>query len=268
MRFIPAAAILLMLAAPISLDWAATAGAAGREAPPAEAPEEADLGVVAVARVNDDGTIALADGRSLRLAEIDLLRGRVGRAARAAVMELAAAGAFTLRGDGPVEDRYGRVDAQAYAADGRWVQGELVYRGLARVATSADHCAMASQLLAIERIARAHGAELWDNPEYALRSPEQAATLTDTWQVVEGKVAKARTTRSGLYLDFGADPAHDLAVRIPLSVARNMEFDPTALAGHKIRVRGWIGKTIGPLITLDHPEQIEALGHPRRVAAQ
>src|SRR5579862_9853184 len=110
MRAIPAVAILIALAAP---HWAAGAEAApDREAPAAEAPEEADLGTVTVVRVEDDGMIALTDGRTLHLAEIELARGRAGRLARAAVTDLAKDGGFTLKGDGPVKDRYGRVTAQ------------------------------------------------------------------------------------------------------------------------------------------------------------
>ena len=268
MRLAPAAAILFALAAPIPLDSAVPTRAPDREPPPAEAPEEADLGTVTVASVDDDGMIALADGRTLHLAEIDVLHGRAGRNARAAIMDLAKAGAFTLKGDGPVEDRYGRITVQAYAADGRWVQEDLLWQGLARVATTPDYRALAHELLAIERAARTHRVGLWTNPDYALRTPDQAARLVDTWQVVEGVVTAVHPTHDAVYLEFGDDRARDLAVRIPNWAVKELEFDPGALAGHKLRVRGWIGKSLGPVIAINHPEQIETIGHVRRVAAQ
>jgi len=268
MRLAPAAAILFALAAPIPLDSAVPTRAPDREPPPAEAPEEADLGTVTVASVDDDGMIALADGRTLHLAEIDVLHGRAGRNARAAIMDLAKAGAFTLKGDGPVEDRYGRITVQAYAADGRWVQEDLLWQGLARVATTPDYRALAHELLAIERAARTHRVGLWTNPDYALRTPDQAARLVDTWQVVEGVVTAARTTHNGTILAFGDDPAHDLAVRIPNWIATELNVDPATLAGRKVRVRGWIGKSFGPVIAVNHAEQIEIVGHARRVAAE
>jgi micrococcal nuclease len=268
MRLLPAATLLVTLAVPLPLDSAATARAPDREPPAAEAPEEADLGTVAVVRADEDGMIALADGRTLHLAEIDVVRGRDGRKARAALMELAEAGAFTLKGDGPIEDRYGRVTAQAYAANGRWVQEEMLWQGLARVATTGDHRAWAGELLKIERAARTHRVGLWANPEYAMRTPEQAARLVDTWQIVEGVVLAAREQRGSYYLEFGEDRARDLAVRIPAGVAKEMEADPATFAGRKVRVRGWIGKSIGPFVALDHAEQLELVGHARRVAAQ
>jgi hypothetical protein len=92
--------------------------------------------------------------------------------------------------------------------------------------------------------------------------------LVDTWQVVEGVVVAAREQHGSVTLDFGDNPAHDLAVRIPAAVVQQMDVDPRTLAGHKLRVRGWVGKTVGPVIAIDHPEQIETIGHARRVAAQ
>jgi len=247
----PAAFAILVALAP-----AAPVGAA--------AADLTDLGVATVATVKDDGTLALADGRILRLSGIDLAQGRDGRAARTALAELANAGPMTLKGDGPPLDRYGRTVAQAYAADGRWLEGELLRQGLARVATTADHRASAPELLAAERGARSHRLGLWGVPEYALRRPEEAARLIDTWQVVEGTVRAVDQARGAVYLEFGAEPASALGVRIPAGIARAMAVDPTNLAGRHVRVRGWIGKGAGPLIVLDHAEQIEIVGRARR----
>ncbi len=109
---------------------------------------------------------------------------------------------------------------------------------------------------------------LWSNPDYALRTPAQAARLVDTWQVVEGSVSQVRAQHDAVFLEFGEDRAHDLAVRIPISIAQAMEVDPAELAGRKIRVRGWIGKTLGPVIAIDHAEQIETIGRLRRTASE
>ena len=227
-----------------------------------------DLGAATPTSVRDDGTLVLADGRLLRLAEIELPPGRDGRTARAAILDWAKGGVFTLKADGPAQDRFGRLVAQAYAADGTWIEEALLRQGLARVDTTTDHHAMAHDLLAAERAARSHRLGLWDNPDYALRTPGQAARLTDTWQIVEGMVVAARVTHGDIYLAFGEDRERDLAVRIPDAIAEELALDPDALVGRKLRVRGWIGKTIGPVIAIDHAEQIELGARARRVAAQ
>ncbi len=92
--------------------------------------------------------------------------------------------------------------------------------------------------------------------------------LVDSWQVVEGIVARAETRRDSVDLVLGDDRAHDLTVRVPVAIARTMEIDPASLEGRHVRVRGWIGKTEGPTITVSHAEQIETIGRARRAEAE
>src|SRR5213076_2420124 len=103
-----------------------------------------------VAAVPDGETLTLADGREVRLAGILAPRPplgwpperpwRLAEQAKAALAELASGRRVELRRDGDAEgDRYGRVLAQVYRVDGLWLQGELLRRGLARVATLAEH---------------------------------------------------------------------------------------------------------------------------------
>ena len=223
-----------------------------------------DLGGATVARIQDDGSLMLADGRVLRLAGIDLPRGALGRETVAALSDLAGRGPLVLKGDGPPEDRYGRLVAEAFAADGIWIEGELLRRGLARVATTVDHRIAAPALYAAERGACARRAGLWADPDYALRRPDQALRLIDSWQVVDGRVQSAILRRGAADLYFGDNPARDLEVRVPAGIARRMDYDPAKLAGQRIRVRGWIGKGQGPVITLNHAEQIEVMGRAQR----
>ena len=251
MRFRP-----LVLALSIALAPSAAARAADGEL--------VDLGMAKAISVGADGTVALADGRMLRLAGVALPAGTDGKPARAAIAELIALGPLALKGDGAPLDRYGRTVAQAYAADGRWLEGELLRQGSARVATAPDHRAAARELLAAERTARSRRLGVWNDPAYAVRDPDDTARLLDTWQVVEGTVRAERPGHGAVYLEFGDAPGNSLGVRIPEAVARDMAVDPDELRGRKVVVRGWIGKGIGPLIVLDHAEQIEPLGRARR----
>ncbi len=252
---------LRFLSLPLLLLGLLCAGAAN--AAPIDRIALADLGTIAATRVAEDGTVALEDGRSLRLAGVDLPRGASAHDAVLALTGFVGRGPLALKGDGPAEDRYGRVVAQAFAADGTWIEGELLRQGLARVATTVDHRAAAAALYAAERGARGRRVGLWSDPATALRRPEQAAHMIDSWQVVAGTVAAAVPRHSGFDLRFGDDPARDLAVRVPGEVARGLDDDATDLVGRRIIVRGWIGKGAGPLIILSHAEQIELVARSR-----
>ena len=88
--------------------------------------------------VVDGTTLGLSDGRQLRLVGIETpARGALAERAKEALKELTASGTITLRFAGNPRDRQGRVLAQAFA-DERWLQGELLKRGLARVRSTAE----------------------------------------------------------------------------------------------------------------------------------
>jgi micrococcal nuclease len=223
---------------------------------------------VSARSVDGDGTLHLADGRTLRLAGIDLAEGRVGRQAQALMTQFIGNGPLTLEDDGVAQDRYGRLEAQVYDRDGAWLQGILLRQGLARVATTPDHRDFAHALLAAERPARTRRLGLWSEAKYALRHADEVTRLLDSWQVVEGIVARAEARHDAVDLVLGDDRAHDLTVRVPMAVVRTMEIDPATLEGRHVRVRGWIGKTEGPTITLNHAEQLETIGRVRRAEAE
>lgn len=226
-----------------------------------------DLGIARFAKVSDDGTIILNDGRKLRLAGIELAQGRSTHDLQTALDQLTGSDPIELRADGPAEDRYGRVVAQAFAADGTWIEGALLRLGLARVATTPDHRSLAPALYTAERAALAHHLGLWADPRTALRHAEAISRFIDSWQVVDGTVVAANPRHNAVDLQLGDDESHDLTIRIPISVAQTMDSDPSELVGRHLRVRGWIGKGVGPLIVLNHPEQIELVGRKRRKMA-
>ena len=135
--------------------------------------------------------------------------------------------------------------------------------------TTPDCADFAQSLLEAEAPARVAVLGIWAEPETALRSPEQTGRWVDSQQVVEGVVTAARLTKTALYLDFGADWRRGLGVKIGRRLIGKLPGDALALAGRRVRVRGWIGKGIGPLMELNHVAQIEAPdGWPQRGEAR
>lgn len=220
------------------------------------------IGTVTVAAVRDGRTLSLADGRSLRLAGIDVTGVNA-----AALRQLAAGKTLRLEKLGPDHDRYGRLVAFAFAGTaGESLEQVLLAAGDARVGPRIGDQACAELLLAAERAARAAGRGLWANPRF---SPIKAADLPRLrgekghFALVEGEVLSVHPSGGTIYLNFGRRWTRDFSVTI-LRRRRAMfaaaGIDPLRLAHRRIRVRGVIEMRRGPIIEAEVPEQIEIAG--------
>jgi hypothetical protein len=146
--------------------------------------------------------------------------------------------------------------------NGRWLQGEMVARGMARVRSLPDNRSRLADLLRAEAAARAGKRGIWAHPFYRVRSPRDAEGDIDSFQIVEGAVIDRARVRDRIYLNFGPDWRTDFTVSIEtrlLPAFVKASLDPTDLKGRTIRVRGWIESRNGPFIDATHPEQIEVL---------
>lgn len=260
----------------VACGFASLLPAAATAAAAAEPPRDAR--VVAEDRVEaiiDGDTLRLAGGFELRLTGIQAPKLPLGRPhvakwpladeAKAALAELTLGATVRLRYGGRRIDRHGRLLAHLFDPRGRWIQGEMLSRGLARVYTFADNRTRAAEMLALERAARAAGRGIWAHPHYRIRDAADAvglSRLAGTFQIVEGQVRDAALVRRRLYLNFGADWRTDFTVTAAPRHRRSFaaEGDPVArYQGRRVRVRGWLKRFNGPMIEADHPERIELL---------
>lgn len=228
-----------------------------------------------VAEVVDGDTVALAGGVEVRLVGIQAPKLPLGRTnfpawplapeAKAAVERLALGKDVSLGYGGARVDRHGRLLAHLDAG-GIWVQGEMLRLGLARVYTFHDNRARASEMLALEREARAARRGIWANPFYrvldATETPKSFDRVMDSYQLVEGRVVRAAVVKRRGYLNFDDDWKSDFTVTIPPDHLRAFATAGADLAGYqgrRVRVRGWLKSSNGPMIETTHPEQIEVL---------
>jgi endonuclease YncB( thermonuclease family) len=241
-------------------------------APLGAAPALEQGGEAACVEVIDGDTLVLDDGRQVRLVGIQAPKLPLGRPgfqawplaaeAKAALEALALGQLLTLAYGGRRLDRHGRALAHLHDASGRWLQGELLRRGLARVYSFRDNRALIPEMLALEGAARAARRGIWGDPFYRLRTTEEAARHVDTFQLVEGRVLDAAVVRGRAYLNFGPDWRTDFTATISPKDRRAFDrggVDPLAFADRRVRVRGWIKSYNGPMIEVTHPEQIEVL---------
>ncbi len=233
----------------------------------------AAAGTVQAASVDERGEVALADGRTLRLAGLDLpLPSRGDPALAAAARDLLAKrfvgreAALSLVAAAP--DRWDRAlgDLGAPVSDAAPVSAAeaLIAAGLARVRPEYETRGCEAGRLALESAARAKGLGVWRDPDYVVLAADDLASLArrdGRFVIVEGVVRKVGLGRARLYLDLGGRGALSVVASRKTQAAFQAAGAPlTALAGEKIRVRGALDSRFGPQLEIVDPLMLERLG--------
>jgi micrococcal nuclease len=232
-----------------------------------------------VTRILDGETVALDDGRELRLigalapraidAHAEAGAWPAETAAIEALRALVLGKSIELRFGGERTDRYGRLQAHAFLVEGdarRWLQGLLLQQGAARAYALADARSCGVELLAAERAARDTQLGLWAEAAYQVRRADKAGELLRyraTFQVVEGTVVSVGQTRGSFYLNFDRNWRRGFSVSLRRDASETLGSyagDPKALERRAVRVRGWIEQRDGaPVIDLSTAGMIEVL---------
>jgi hypothetical protein len=145
------------------------------------------------------------------------------------------------------------------------VQGELLRAGYARAYGLPQSSACLSELIQYEAVGRRARLGLWSELAYAERAAYRTRELMrarGTYQLVTGRVARVETAGGRTYLNFGADWREDFTVGIAAAALRAdaaWAEAVQAMAGERVRVRGWIERRNGPYIEVIDPRQIELL---------
>jgi micrococcal nuclease len=225
-----------------------------------------------VTEIGDGDTLTLDDGRRVRLVGILAPNAPLGRKegapwpladeAKAALSALALHRLVMVKTGGGETDRWGRTLAQLYREDGLWLQGEMLKRGLARVASYVDNRALVPEMLALEAEARGARRGLWHENFYAVLPADEAGRHIESFQLVEGTIADAAKVKGEIFLNLGPDWHTAFTIHLPrtaLPLFKEAGLDPLDLKGQRVRVRGWIRLDRRPMVDVTHPEQIERL---------
>lgn len=221
------------------------------------------LGQGRAVQVIDARTLRLADGREIRLTGI--MPSPDAITARDVLTTLVANRDVVLRGDSDTPDRYGRQNAFVVRAeDGTPVQAQLLRVGAALTTGNTSDKDCAAELAAAEAVARQTKQGIWATPNVSINAAKPGDILAKLGQfaVIEGKVLSARQSGATFYLNFGRHWVRDFAVIIPRQMIGLLTVDGIdikALAGHNVRVRGWIEQRGGPRIQLRRARQLEVL---------
>jgi len=249
---------------------------AARECPAQRIDERAT-----VATVTDGDTLHLRDGRSVRFIGINAPEiGRKGRPsepfaqqARAAVQRMLGRDAVVgLRFDRERRDRYGRLLAHVYSADGRSLEAGLLSRGLAAQIVVPPNLSELDCYRAAEREARSAGRGVWGS----IYRPLPVATLSRDvrgFRLIRGRIVTVADSKYSVWLNFPRRPGEGryqgVALRIPRKDLDN--FPPgylRGLEGREVIARGWLFRHNRQLVmVVRHPAALEIQGAGGQLAA-
>jgi hypothetical protein len=206
-----------------------------------------------------DGSIVLPGDREVVLAGVHVPEPMAGEAAL--LLDPLLEGPYEI--DTLSMDRYGRPVALVLGPEGEAVQELLLSRGLAYADPLGVGPESAARFLAIEAQAREARAGLWRDAALGEQSAETMGRRTiPRYSVVRGEVRRHVERGSVVYLDFGEDWRRDFSIRLTVADARRLRkagLDPASLVGARVRVRGWVFSSYGPMIDVVVKEQIEVL---------
>jgi len=214
--------------------------------------------------VTDPRTILLRDGRALRLAGIEpagllaedvdqaegALRDRLRAILQGVPIQIA------LISDAP--DRYGRSPA-IVVAEGSVVQETLLREGLAIAFGTDDPPLCFERFLAAEQEARRERRGIWAKASVASAFPDALQSRIGHFAVFEGRVRTVGNRRATTYLNFGDWWREDVTIEIAAADRKRFggEEALAALAGARVRIRGFLTEKDGPMMIVRSPMQIE-----------
>jgi len=227
---------------------------------------------VQVADVPAGDILALADGRTIRLAAImaprspDPAADPAARKARDALATMvAAAETVGLVQSDAAPDRYGRISGDVLittAGDDVWAQERLLAAGHAVLIGPYGTCA--DVLAAAETRAIAGRAGLWSDPQFAIVNADDPTLRqrTGLYAVVEGRIASVGNRTYMTFLDFGADYRRDFTAMLTPKLVDSLAQTgvvAAALSGRRVQVRGIVEESGGPAIRVRNAGDLRVL---------
>ncbi len=197
-----------------------------------------------LATVIDGDTLALSDGRRLRLIAVNTPElGRDGqpdqplaRAARRAVREfLGEGGPVVFRLGDDARDHYGRHLAHVYDAEGRSLAAHLLRQGLAWRIAVPPNLAHQECLAVQERHARNAGTGLWGLAAYRPRPSGDLTPADQGFVRLQGTVDNVVETRAGWWLEMAG-----VSLRLARRDRHYFDAPPHQWRDRRVVVRGWL----------------------------
>lgn len=222
---------------------------------------------VRISFVQDGDTLMLQDGRRLRLIGINTPElgqrergpqpGAIAARDRLRQLVFANRQQLQLRYDQERRDRYGRLLAHAFFADGGNVVEQLLNEGAGTQLVVPPNTWQAGCYREAARAARAQRRGIWALPDYRPTPAERLTLRSEGFHILRGRVSHVSDSVSATWINLTGN----VALRIERADLEQFRgFDFAALPGRDIEAQGWIQVRNGqPRMTLRHPAALEIL---------
>lgn len=229
-------------------------------------PLQKTLPEYSVKHVVDGDTVRLQDGRSVRLIGINAPElGGSGRSTEPYAVKATRYlkslikennGKVALRVGQHSHDRYGRVLASLYDANGASLAEQLVAKGLAYHVAIAPNLELTECLTQAEAAARQQQLGLWQTAHFTPAQTLQQGGFT----LLQGRIQKVQRNRGGVWLELG----HSVTVNIPIEAMEYFRAEHFAnWQGRHLQARGWIAERSAQntqyarwRLTVSHPSML------------
>jgi len=165
------------------------------------------------------------------------------------------------------KNELGHIYAHILTQDGKWVQADMVSRGLAYATSDESSRDLVRALYKYEELGRARKLGLWQYPKYDIKNDATIGKYINTFNIYEGVITDTRDNKRYIFLNFGKDieknvtaviKMTDQLIFIPENTISTFKYND--LKGRHVRIRGWFEEKDGPMLLITHPEQIEFPG--------
>jgi endonuclease YncB( thermonuclease family) len=206
---------------------------------------------VTVRKVIDGDTVALTDGRHVRLIGINTpevahaaSKGRkanpaepLSAQAQQALQRLVVGKPVRLQLGLLAVDRYGRALGRLFDAKGESVEAQLLRQGLGFVVIKAPDFRYRDCVVTAAREARQLSLGVWRDPYHVPRDAQSIRKSDTGFRRVRGVVSKVETSRKQLWMELRGS----VVIKVPAkSLGRFKVQDMMALTGKTIEVSGWL----------------------------
>jgi endonuclease YncB( thermonuclease family) len=206
---------------------------------------------VTVRKVIDGDTVALADGRHVRLIGINTpevahtaSKGRKGNAAeplsyraQQALQQLVVGKSVRLQLGTLAVDRYGRSLGRLFTANGESVEAQLLRQGLGFVVIKSPDYRYRDCVIAASREAQARKLGVWRESYFSPRDAQSIRASDTGFRRVRGVVSKVDVRRKQMWIELRGSVVIKVAAK---NLGRFNVREMQALSGRNIEVSGWL----------------------------